>query len=427
MRHSRHPQRRGFTLVELLVACALTVLIMAVLATAFSTGMTTFSHLKSTVGLSEQLRSAETILRRDLEAVHLEDADGLAVRVSKAGTDTKGYFEIVHGSTAVRTLPTSNKPFIVEGIEDLVESYRATDHGLFFTSKLTGASEQETFTGAVADPFVPIPLTSLQTGFDEEPRQTLSDFATAVNPSFVAKWAEMGLFLVPSNVSTTEDGATGGTTLPLYSLIRRQRVLAATAVPVTFSTPKFTTPVGRRDYFPEASFSTQTLQTTGASPVQYVQLNDPTTVRIKANRLGYLVTGFGPGATLQAVMPDGGSLPSTVPRFSSIQCKSASNKDGTDVLVTNVVSMHIRVMDSTGTFKDTMIPMPAVPASSPYPPFLALPGVAPAASFPNSATEGYRLDTATPGVPQMRAVQIKLRVYDTKNHLTRQMTMTFDL
>lgn len=426
MRHSRHQRRRGFTLVELLVACALTVLIMAVLATAFSTGMTTFSHLKSTVGLSEQLRSAETILRRDLEAVHLEDADGLPVRVSKFGKDTKGYFEIVHGSQAVRILPALNRPFILEGSEDLVESYRATDHGLFFTSQLTAASEQETFTGAVAN--ASIPLTSLQTGVDEEPRQTLSDFATASNPSFVAKWAEIGLFLVPTNVSTTEDGATGGTTLPLYSLIRRQRVLATTAVPVTFSTPSFTTPVGRRDFFPEASFSTQTLQTTVAPIVQYVQLNDPTTVRTKANRLGYLVTGFGPGATLQAVMPDGGSLPSTVPRFSSIKCQSVSGRDGTDVLVTNVVSMHIRVMDGSGTFKDTMIPMPAVTTPPPYP---ALPGVAPAASFPNSGAEGFRLDTAYPISPpygvQMRALQIKLRVYDTKNHLTRQMTMTFDL
>ena len=107
MRHplTRRP-RRGFTLVELLVACALTVLIMAVLATAFQTGLATFSHLKSTVGLSEQLRSAESVMRRDLEATHLEDADGVPVRISSLGATppARGYLEVIQATALVLAL-----------------------------------------------------------------------------------------------------------------------------------------------------------------------------------------------------------------------------------------------------------------------------------------------------------------------------------
>src|SRR5687767_11429926 len=85
MRRSVRPSptaRPGFTLVELLVATALIVVIMAILATAFSVGMDTFSELKSIGDLSEQLRTADDVLRRDLAAAHMEDPAGSVVRVS---------------------------------------------------------------------------------------------------------------------------------------------------------------------------------------------------------------------------------------------------------------------------------------------------------------------------------------------------------
>ena len=128
-------------------------------------------------------------------------------------------------------------------------------------------------------------------------------------------------------------------------------------------------------------------------------------------------------------MPD--ALPAPTFPFTSIRAGSPNTLLGTDVLVNNVVSMHIRVMDGRGKFYDrfTRIPNP-----SPLPLYLVESGLAPPTTYVNGgATEGFRLDTANPFIPtypigvQMRAVQIKLRVYDTKNHLTRQMTMTFDL
>ena len=417
MRHSRHPRRRrGFTLVELLVACALTVLIMAVLATAFSTGMTTFSHLKSTVGLSEQLRSAETILRRDLEAVHLEDADGLTIRVSDprlatspwTGTGAKGYFEVLQATAPGGTA------FVQEGIEDGVYSFRATDQALFFTSKLSAASAQETYTGDVPPP-------DATTG-DNVSLQSLTDFTPTGSNAFVGAWSEVGIFLVPTSVFTTDDG-TPGTRLPLYNLIRKSRVLAtaATSARLTY-TPNNQSGIQMfRDNFPDASISTRVAGSVGAS--SYIFMNDAVTLKTRTNRLGYVATNA-PGPTEVAVMPDV-AVNGAVPRFSSIKNQTSSSKDGTDVLVTNVVSMQIRVMDSTGKFKDRM--QSPNPVASPEL-GLQTQSLAAVTYLPATvAAEGLRLDTASPIGVQMRAVQIKLRVYDTKNHLTRQMTMTFDL
>ena len=62
--------RAGFTLVELLVAAALSILIMAVLSTAFQTGLQTLSTLKSLGDMAERLKTAETLLRTDLTAEH---------------------------------------------------------------------------------------------------------------------------------------------------------------------------------------------------------------------------------------------------------------------------------------------------------------------------------------------------------------------
>ncbi|MGL6097934.1 MAG: PulJ/GspJ family protein, partial [Fimbriiglobus sp.] len=83
-RFRRPPARRGFTLVELLVAAALSVVIMYILATAFKTGTDTLSSLKSLGTLSDQLRTAQTVLGADLAAPHLEDENGNVVPVSRA-------------------------------------------------------------------------------------------------------------------------------------------------------------------------------------------------------------------------------------------------------------------------------------------------------------------------------------------------------
>jgi prepilin-type N-terminal cleavage/methylation domain-containing protein len=67
-----HAHRRGFTLVEMMVAMALTVFVMVILSQCFVAGLETFSGLKAIGDMQEQLRTATNMLRADLSADHFE-------------------------------------------------------------------------------------------------------------------------------------------------------------------------------------------------------------------------------------------------------------------------------------------------------------------------------------------------------------------
>src|SRR6266536_5289301 len=91
-------RRQGFTLVELLVAMALIVLIMAIISQAFVEGLETFRQLKGIGYLQEQLRTATVPLREDLMAQHLVASTG-PVKLSQLGPPTnpviqQGFFRI---------------------------------------------------------------------------------------------------------------------------------------------------------------------------------------------------------------------------------------------------------------------------------------------------------------------------------------------
>src|SRR6267142_94250 len=81
----RRRTRPGFTIVELLVAAAVCVLIMAILATCFQTGIDAVRQLKSQGDMTDQLRAAEIVIRRDLQAKRFlteDDKENLGVRLS---------------------------------------------------------------------------------------------------------------------------------------------------------------------------------------------------------------------------------------------------------------------------------------------------------------------------------------------------------
>ena len=61
---------RGFTIVELLVALALIILIMAILSEAFVAALESVRYLKAVGDVQERLRVGATPLRRDLLARH---------------------------------------------------------------------------------------------------------------------------------------------------------------------------------------------------------------------------------------------------------------------------------------------------------------------------------------------------------------------
>lgn len=71
----RTSRRAGFTLVELMVAAAVSVIIMAVLSTVFQSGIDTMRDMRSVGNLQDQLRAATEMIRRDLQADHFVPRD----------------------------------------------------------------------------------------------------------------------------------------------------------------------------------------------------------------------------------------------------------------------------------------------------------------------------------------------------------------
>ena len=86
--------RSGMTLVEMLVATAMTLIIMGVVAQLFGFLALTLSRSRDTIAMSADARSVANLLRRDLS--------GLTVKtVPPAPADgDSGYLEIIEGSTA---------------------------------------------------------------------------------------------------------------------------------------------------------------------------------------------------------------------------------------------------------------------------------------------------------------------------------------
>lgn len=208
--------RHGFTLVELLVAAALSVIIMYVIATAFKIGSDTMSVLKSAGGMSDQMRSAETIFRADLAAPHLENEDGDPILVSRC----MGNWRMENRKKGCFHLVQADDLRAMEGFDgDGIDSQRAVGDWLCMTVKKVGSSPQSTFVANIRPE-----MTQLQT-------RSLTDFTpSGMNQAstFAGRWAEVIYYLTPMN--NLQTNPEGGPPLPLYYLHRRQRVLSPESV-----------------------------------------------------------------------------------------------------------------------------------------------------------------------------------------------------
>lgn len=86
--------RRGFTVVELLVALALIVFVMAILSEAFGAAAANFRNLKAIGDQQEQLRSTATNLRRDLADANFESARQIADGLRTGSVDREEIAEL---------------------------------------------------------------------------------------------------------------------------------------------------------------------------------------------------------------------------------------------------------------------------------------------------------------------------------------------
>jgi prepilin-type N-terminal cleavage/methylation domain-containing protein len=244
--------RRGFTLVELLVAMALIIFIMVILTEAFSAGTGAFRALKSAGDMQERLRAAESLIRQDMVHYHFNGSNKLST-LSATSPPNQGYFYIQqygsyseslvgdsYGNYSKAMWPTA-QPFMCftinytnpPGLPPAQGDTTGNLPGDFFTARIPD--------GAGGNPG-PLPLLTateqplFKCGpLDYLPQPTLGQWSPTNrnNNVVISQWAEVAYFLVPTGrfAGTTTAPWPGATTPPpLYSLRRRIRVIINTSM-----------------------------------------------------------------------------------------------------------------------------------------------------------------------------------------------------
>src|SRR6516165_92861 len=144
------PKRTGFTLVEMMVTVALTLFIMVILSTAFSTALETFRQLKAIGDMQDQLRTATNMLRADLGADHFEGRRRLSdTNFWTVGPPREGFLRITQD-----TDPADKN----EGQDaDNIPSRRRVKHSLHMTVKRRGNRPGDFFSAPILDTAGPNP------------------------------------------------------------------------------------------------------------------------------------------------------------------------------------------------------------------------------------------------------------------------------
>ena len=216
--NERARRRPGFTLVEMMVAMALILFIMVILSEAFVAGLESFRKLKAIGDMEERLRTAATQIRRDLSADHFEGRRRLSdPNFWTTGQPREGFFRIVQGQASYN-----------EGQDaDGNVSYRAygppfEDHSLHFTVKLRGNKQESFFSVSLPSdsPLLPSSPNFVPTNFFGQNLDGLfqpAPFSSSTTGAYNSSWAEVRYFLLPT-------GQSAGQT-PLHALYRAQLVV----------------------------------------------------------------------------------------------------------------------------------------------------------------------------------------------------------
>jgi len=135
---SRPESRPAFSLIELLVASALSLVVMGAVASLFSVFGRSVSDGQAMVELSARMRNAAWRLRQDL--VGLTCVPAARVRVEA----NAGYFQVIEGSGT-----TPEDPNSLIGDSDDVVALTTSSPGAPFTGRLAGARGFESPTAEV--------------------------------------------------------------------------------------------------------------------------------------------------------------------------------------------------------------------------------------------------------------------------------------
>ncbi len=406
-------RRDGFTLVEMLVAMALTLFIMVIVTTAFTTGLETFRGLKGLGDLQESLRTASQRIRADLQANHFQAKQRLSDPNFWAnGRPTQGFFRIEQIQFDPVNFP--GQLAINEGTDlDGVPSFRGVSHRLYFSVHLIGSQQQDHFYANIPDavvdktgnvypawpnsPFNPGSPNFKRTNFFNQPTDTFYQRSN----SYTSQWAEVAYYLVKTGTTGNweDPNAAGGTSL--YSLWRVQRVVVPDNSQLAKVVPL---PYDPTNYYQLAQDPYQEMSCQpdyGDNPPQWYYFNSPLDLAQGNRSLGWLAGKQSAGLPPSNAFLEEGTVDTSNTASNPLPYPGYANSTaatgvsprlpGSSLLLTNVISFQVQVLVSgAADFQDVGIFDTAIP---PNPPFI------------------------------ITALQIKLRVWDPATLQTRQITI----
>jgi prepilin-type N-terminal cleavage/methylation domain-containing protein len=416
--------RRGFTLVEMLVAMALTIFVMVILSQAFVTALQGFRELKGLGDMQARLRTAATILRRDLAADHFEgrrrlsDANFWNTALG-GGPPREGFFRLYQGVGAGDAIEPTDP--------DGMPSRRKTGHVLHFTVKTRGNNRQDFFSATVP---TGSPLSVY--GNPDARYQTVA--------TFNSQWAEVAYFLWrdPALPLTAPPGANG---TPLFALYRRQRLAVPDNNKYNWGPPGATVA-----YNPVVYGQISIAPTANPNNPGKTYFNSPMDLTIPQRRFG-----MNPA-------PGSGGLPATY----APQTDFSGNLTGNDLVLSNVLSFDVQVIANPPPVNLLLNPAPPPLPRDLVDPALHPSGILPSVIFdtwstatddvydysrsmggggttwtttaqppPPSLTGPPFLITARSTIdqylPTIKALSITIRVWDPHTEQTRQITIVQDL
>src|SRR5438128_1460460 len=125
--------RPGFTLVELMISMAMTVLIMTILSVCFQAAMRAMSDMRAAGDMSEQLRAVSEVMKRDFKADHFMPTES-SFQVSNRGRKLSDYsFQNGALSPSTGFFVINSPASFNEGNDGVFDSYRNTGSSVWFT------------------------------------------------------------------------------------------------------------------------------------------------------------------------------------------------------------------------------------------------------------------------------------------------------
>lgn len=394
-------KRAGFTLIEMMVAMALTLFVMVILSQAFVLSLETFARMKGIGDMQINLRVATTLLRDDLGQDHFEGKRRLSDPLIATAPPLAGHFTVLQ-----RSAITAATGYHSEGSDSNgMPSFRATDHVLYMTVKRKGNRRENFFTAPLPNPNVIGPFFASQTAYDvpigNYTDATLSLGWTNPMPTgyYASQWAEVVYYLKRQGSTEEQYNAASGLGTPTYELYRAEFVM----VPDN-------TPIKGQNFYTTAVAGVTVPVLTGWRDASF----KPMSCDVIPSGGNSILNFYTPAEAAQGMR--------VIPSLANFDPQAAVGS----VTTTRVLLSETAVLPNVLSFQIQVQPAPA-PGG----------GFLPFQDVPSTGTSGQLYDTTlfNPNVPAttynnrfpLKAIQITMRVWDPGTRQTRQVTVLQDL